>query len=634
MCGIAGIFNLDNRPVDPDSLDHLVDGLAHRGPDDRGVHIDGPVGIGNRRLAVIDLSSGGHQPMQAGDQDLWITFNGEIYNFQELRESLSASGHEFRSDSDTEVILNAYKEWGQDCVQHLAGMFAFAIWDGRTKELFVARDRLGVKPVYYTSVGDQFVFCSEVHGLYEYCPPTLENINPAALDYFLAFGSVPANQAFINGIEKLLPGHTLTVSDGSVSVRKYWSASPRPSHSLSYVDAVDEVDRLLKQAVEKRLVSDAPLGFFLSGGIDSGLITSMAAASQSNAIKTFTVRFDGTPPHQQEHAIARRVAESVGAEHTEFVVESGMRSILPKIAWHFGEPFADISALPTFKVSEKAREHITVALTGDGGDESFAGYANVVASRRAERVRPLYVRPIRGPVRGALSVAARFTSRAARARGWVDRWLEADTVNQYNLVNHWDLVSRRALYVDATGRSGHALSTVSDVQDLSEFDLSDPEMHLFTDLRLRLPSDYLPKVDITSGMASLEVRSPFLDSELAEFAARLPLDVKMRGGAQKALLRDLAARYLPEDVVKEPKRGFAPPLSSWLQHDWRDIIEDHVGTRLATRDWVLDGDVIRRTVREHLSGAVDHTQRLWTLATLEIWLETFVDRTLTPADSL
>ena len=634
MCGIAGIFNFDSRPVDLDSLDRLVDGLAHRGPDDRGVHIDGPVGLGNRRLAVIDLSSGGHQPMQLGDEDLWITFNGMIYNFRELRDSLSASGHRFRSNSDTEVILNAYKEWGQDCVKHLAGMFAFAIWDGSTEELFVARDRLGVKPIFYTSIGDQFVFCSEVHGLYDFCPPTLDNIDPASLDYFLAFGSVPANRAFVSGIEKLQPGHTLTVSNGAVTVRRYWSASPRPLHDLSYKDAVDEVDRLLKQAVEKRLISDAPLGFFLSGGIDSGLITSMAAASQKSAIRTFTVRFDDAPPVQQEHAIARRVAESIGAEHTELVVESGMRSILPGIAWHFGEPFADISALPTFKVSEKAREHITVALTGDGGDESFAGYANVVASRRAERVRPFYFRPIRIPVRGALSVASRFTPRAARARGWVNRWLESDTVNQYNLVNHWDLASRCQLYVDDAGRSSHALATVSDVQGLSEFDLSDPEVHLFTDLRLRLPSDYLPKVDITSGMASLEVRSPFLDSELVEFAARLPMDIKMRGGVQKAVLRDLAARYLPEDVVNEPKRGFSPPLSNWLQNDWRDIIENHVGTRLAARDWVLDGDVIRRTVREHLSGAADHTQRLWTLATLEIWLETFVDRTLSPADSL
>jgi len=592
------------------------------------------VGIGNTRLAVIDLTPGGHQPMQLGDEDVWVTFNGEIYNFRELRNSLQASGHQFRSNSDTEVILNAYKEWGQDCAQHLAGMFAFAIWDGRSQELFVARDRLGVKPIFYTSVGDQFVFCSEVHGLYEFCPPTLDNIDPTSLDYFLAFGSVPADRSFINGIEKLQPGHTLTISNGSVTVRRYWSVSPRPLHKLSYEDAIDEVDRRLKQAVEKRMFSDAPLGFFLSGGIDSGLITSMAAASQTNAIKTFTVRFDGAPPDQQEHAIARRVAESIGAEHTELVVESGMRSILPKIAWHFGEPFADISALPTFKVAEKAREHITVALTGDGGDESFAGYANVVASLRAERVRPLYIRPIRSPIRGALSVATRFTPHAVRAQRWVSRWLESDTVNQYNLVNHWDLASRCELYIDDVGRSSHALTTVSKVQGLSEFDLSDPEVHLFTDLRLRLPSDYLPKVDITSGMASLEVRSPFLDTDLVEFAARLPLGIKMRGGVQKALLRDLAARYLPEDVVKEPKRGFTPPLSSWLQNDWRDIIEDQVGTRLAARDWVLDGNVIRRTVKEHLSGAADHTQRLWTLVTLEIWLETFVDRTLRPADSL
>jgi asparagine synthase (glutamine-hydrolysing) len=359
----------------------------------------------------------------------------------------------------------------------------------------------------------------------------------------------------------------------------------------------------------------------------------MAAATQNHPVKTFTVRFNDSPPDQQEHEIARKVARSIGAEHTELVVESGLRSVLPRIAWHFGEPFADISAVPTFKIAEQARQHITVALTGDGGDESFAGYANVVASRRAQSVRALYPRLFRGPLHGAISLAAAVNGRAARVERWMNRWLEADTVNQYDLVNHWDVARRQRLYSDAGGRTDHALAQVYDVQRLCEFDVSDPEMHLFTDLRLRLPGDYLPKVDITSGMASLEVRSPFLDNDLVEYAARLPLDIRMRNGAQKALLRSLATQYLPEDVVREPKRGFAPPLTSWLRQDWRDLIEQHVGTRLAARDWVLDGDTIRQTVREHLSGAVDHTQRLWTLVTLEIWLEMFVDQTLTPEDS-
>ena len=635
MCGIAGIIDFAGRAVDEGQIERLTESVRHRGPDDGGVHTTGSIGLGNRRLAVIDLSQAGHQPMCDASGDIWLTYNGEIYNFKELRRQLGDLGHQFSTGTDTEVILAAYREWGQDCVNYFAGMFAFALWDGATNTLFAARDRLGVKPLYYSHQDQRLILSSESHGLYETVRPSLDSIDPVSLDYYLAFGYTPPDRGFVSGINKLPPGHIMSACDGRLKIEKYWEPSTlRATAQFEIDDAVEEVESRLKGAVTRRLVADVPLGFFLSGGIDSGLVAAMAAEATDEPIKTFTARFPGIPQGQSEHHLARLTAERLGAEHIELEVNSNNRDLLPSLISHFAEPFADISMLPTYQIARATREHVTVALSGDGGDESFAGYANVRAAHVAERFRKRVPRPARTAIHGAaMATSAIGFSSGGRAVRWLHQYVDADAVSQYDLQNHWSHDRRLDLYAGDAGRAEAVRTLINEVQAAAP-ELDDAALHMYTDLRLRLPGDYLPKVDITSGMASLEVRSPFLDHGLVEFAATLPTDLRLHGGNQKALLRRLSEKYLPAEITAAPKRGFAPPLSHWLMTDWRDLISDVVGRRLVERDWILDGAVVQRYVAEHLSGEVDHTQRIWNLIVLELWIEIFVDRTLSADDRL
>lgn len=635
MCGIAGIVDWEREEISSAEIGALTDSLVHRGPDDGGHWLRPHAALGSRRLAVIDLSPRGHMPMLDPSGRVAIVHNGEIYNFQQVRAELRARGHEFRSGNDTEVALYAYLEWGEDCAERLSGMFAFAIWDERERKLFAARDRLGVKPLFYTLRGRKLVFASEVHALYAHLQPTAENIDPFALDHYLGFGYVPPSGSFVQGIEKLPPGHCMVYDRDGLRTRRYWQVRFRPTRPLSFEEAADAVDDALAEAVRQRLVADVPLGSFLSGGIDSGLVTAHAARQTAGRLRTFSVGFPGNPAEADELGLARRVAERYDTEHTELEVSPATRDWLPRIVWHYGEPFADASAFAVYQISKEARKHITVALTGDGGDESFAGYGNIRASYLAQRYRESLPAPLRSAVRGLLDLPLPLPQRERAAR-WIDMYVDRPIAEHYDMPTHWTVAMRAELYDEALGFDPELHTGNRLVEELQReaHGLADAEQHMYIDLHRRLPGDYLTKVDIASSMVSLELRSPFLDYRLVELAASLPLEVKAPHGRQKALLRHLAARHLPDEIVKAPKRGFAPPIEHWMRGDWLPMVREVVGERLAAREKLFDADVIHRAIDEHASGRANHTTRLYSLLCLEIWWELFIDRSLAPSDPL
>jgi asparagine synthase (glutamine-hydrolysing) len=535
------------------------------------------------------------------------------------------------------VVLRSYLEWDEACVERIAGMFAFAIWDGRKRRLFAARDRLGVKPLFYAQLGSRIVFASEIHGLYRFVSPSAEGIDPSALDYYLRFGYVPPDRCVVRGLSKLPPAHTLTFDANGLRISRYWRAHFGVKRDRSIEDALSELDERLRAAVTRRLRSDVPLGSFLSGGIDSGLVTALAALGTTEKLRTFSVGFEGATEDEDERPLARLVADKYGTDHTELLVTTDHRTILASVLHHIGEPFADIGALPMYEISKRAREHITVALSGDGGDESFAGYGNIPAAALAQKMRRLIPAPLRSLMGGAAALPGldRREDVVGKGTRWIRQYLQRSVERQLDLPNSWHDVLRTGLYGDRAP-SGGALTAAEIVQTILDTvdGLEEAEQHLFADLELLLPGDYLTKVDIASNMVSLEVRSPFLDHDLVEFAATLPLSQKLLAGRQKGLLRELAKRYLPREIITAPKRGFAPRVGRWLRDDWSDLVDEFaIRGRLAS-EGILRDDVLRDVVKEHLSADADHARRIWIVICLDIWWRLFVDGSLRPGDAV
>lgn len=609
----------------------MRDSLTHRGPDDAGVFQRGGVALAARRLKVLDLTDDAHMPMTDENQAAWLVFNGEIYNFRELRSQLEQRGHRFRSKGDSEVVLRAYLEWGEDCCSRLEGMFAFVIWDTRSERLFAARDRLGVKPFFYTQAGSRFAFASEVHALYPSVSVSADSIDPLSLDFYLGFGYLPADRSFVSGIEKLPPGHYLCLDARGLRVTRYWELRFEPDASIDEAAALEAWDEVFSDAVRRRLRSDVPLGCFLSGGIDSGLVTALAARESDVPIQTFSVGFAGAEA-LDERPLARQVAERYGTRHTELYVDPGDRSALPAILHNLGEPFADIGCLPMAQISKAASEHITVALSGDGGDESFAGYANVTAAWRAERLRALSPRLARRTLAAVAGLPGiRGLPDAQRARRWLDGYVDAPLARQLGSSDRWTSAHRAALYTpawqqrlepDGVDRLVEAFLPPPD----ERASLGDAQQHLYADLGLRLPGDYLPKVDIASSACSLEVRSPFLDHRVVEWAGRLPLRVKRAGGRSKGLLRRYAEPLLPAALVEAPKRGFAPDVGAWLRGAWAPWAERLVDESRAVEAGLFEAEAVRRVADAHLGGRESHGQRLWSFMALEIWWRVFITR--------
>ena len=629
MCGICGILNFDPAsPVDPAVLKGMADLLAHRGPDGEGFHHDGPLGLGHRRLAIIDLSEAAAHPLPNEDETVWIVFNGEIYNFQALREDLLARGHVFRSKGDTETILHLYEEEGPACVRRLRGMFAFALWDARRRELVLARDRLGKKPLYYWHrPGRGFAFASEPKAFLAH-PEFRAEPDAAALHLYLTHQYVPAPRSAFRGVGKVPPAHVLRVGDGQVRLERYWTLPFAPKRAEPEAALTEELRARVAEAVRLRLISDVPLGAFLSGGVDSGVVVALMAGLNAGPVKTFSIGF--AEPEYDELRYARQVAERFGTEHHEAVVRPDAVAILPRLVWHYNEPFADSSAVPSLYLAEMTRRHVTVALNGDGGDEAFAGYPRYRAARLARTYRVLPP-----PLRRALEAAAaalpagRAKGPAARAQRFL-RGAGLDPLRRYAVwMSHFDDGQKAALCTPeflarAEGDGPDYLAAAFGAA--AGAGAVDPrDVLLAVDVATYLPEDLLAKMDIATMAFGLEARSPLLDHEVMEFAAALPPGLKLRGGTGKYLLKRAFADRLPPALLHRRKMGFGVPLDHWFRHDLRDLAHDTLlGQRARTRG-LFRPEAVARLLEEHARGRAAWQYHLWNLLVLELWFQTFID---------
>jgi asparagine synthase (glutamine-hydrolysing) len=635
MCGIAGIVDLQARPVEPSLVRRLCDVLAHRGPDDEGYYIKDQVALGQRRLAILDLV-GSRQPMSNEDGTVWTTFNGEIYNFRELRGRLEGLGHRFATRGDTETIVHAYEHHGPACVKELRGMFAFALWDQPRQTLLLARDRLGKKPLFYVEMDGQWVFASELQALLQH-PGLSRELDSGALDDYLTYGYVPAPKTIFRGVHKLPPGHWLTLrlrpggSGGpEVHVERYWQLAYEPKLGLSEADAADGLMEVLREAVRLRMIADVPLGALLSGGIDSSIVVALLSQLSDRPVKTFSIGFDDQEFNELPHA--RRVAERCGTEHHELIVRPNALEVLPTLVRHYGEPYADSSAIPSYYVAKLTREHVKVALNGDGGDECFAGYERYAGGLAADRygripavVRRLAIEPLSrlipvgGPRRSRLRQARRFLEVAAQpAPQRYLRW-----------IGYVPTTEKAALYSPDFQEqlAGHRSESwlLEMWEGLTAAGLGPLDQMLALDVESYLPYDLLVKMDIATMANSLEARSPFLDHHVMEFCARLPERYKLRGMRLKHLLKKAGAGLLPPETLTRRKMGFGVPVGSWMRGDLRPWMEDLLLSPRALKRGYFQPEALRQVVDRHLGGQEDRSFELWALLWLELWHQEFMD---------
>jgi asparagine synthase (glutamine-hydrolysing) len=575
-----------------------------------------------RRLSIIDLATG-HQPIANEDATAWIVFNGEIYNYRDLREELLGRGHRFRTTSDTEVIVHAYEEWGRDAFARLRGMFGLAIWDRVRRTLWLARDRLGIKPLYYTVRDGRLHFGSELKSLLAAGAVSRE-VDPAALDHYLAFLYTPPDRSIFKGVAKLPPGHLLEWRDGDARVTRYWSPPAVEHAPRSDEDAVEMLHERLRSAVRSHLVSDVPLGAFLSGGLDSSLVVALMAEASAGPVKTFSIGFEEAAYNELD--AARVVARHFGTEHHELVVRPDALGIVDRLVDHFDEPFADASAIPTWYVSELARRHVKVVLSGDGGDELFAGYDRYMPHPQVAR----FDRLAPPGARQAAGLLARVMPLGARGRRFLGHVAREADARYVDAISFFGPAERRALLrpIEGSGTPGPEEAMESRLRGWSHLPPVSRQMRL--DLETYLPEDVLTKVDRMSMAHSIESRVPLLDHPLVEFAVRLPLDLKIRDGRRKWLLRQVAARVLPADVLARRKQGFAVPLGAWFRGDLRDACQDLLGSARARQRGLFDAREVDRLLREHLDGRRNHELRLWQLVMLELWQRAYVETTPQP----
>lgn len=629
MCGIAGILATGARGADLDVVTRMCDAIVHRGPDDGSYYVDGPIGLGQRRLSIIDLA-GGRQPLPNEDRSIWITYNGEVYNFEELRVDLEARGHTFRTHCDTEVVVHAYEEYGPECVTRLRGMFAFALWDGKRRQLLLARDRLGKKPLVYGWAGRDLLFGSELQALTAH-PGLSRDIDPVAIDEYLTYGYIPAPRTAFRGVTKLEPAHYVVVplpepGEPLPELRpvRYWSLPYGPKTTVDEESALEGLRHELREAVRLRLIADVPLGALLSGGVDSSLVVATMSELSDRPVKTFSIGFDDRAFNELPYA--RQVAQRYGTDHHELIVRPDAVDVLPKLVGHYGEPYSDSSAIPTYFVARLTREHVKVALNGDGGDENFAGYERYLGSAIADGYQRIPT-PLRDRVLAPVGAALPNMPRAAMVRrfmraanrpfpqryvGWVSTFHPADKAALYTPEFRAAIESREAT-TWLTSLICRSLRAGYDHTDTM----------LATDVASYLPYDLLVKMDIASMAASLEARSPFLDHRLMEFAARLPSRFKLHGRSKKYLLKRLGTTLLPADTTRRRKMGFGVPLARWLREDLRPMLEDTVLASDARISAYLAPATVRQLADDHLSERHDRRFQLWSLLWLETWLREF-----------
>jgi asparagine synthase (glutamine-hydrolysing) len=626
MCGIVGVVRNDKADVDRDVVGRMCAAIRHRGPDEDGFYFNGAVGLGMRRLAIIDLK-GGQQPIHNRDRSAWIVFNGEIYNYRELRDKLEQLGHTFYTNSDTEAIVHAYDQYGADCPKHLRGMFAFAIWDERTQELFLARDRVGKKPLLYAEVNGQLVFGSEFSALLQH-PSISKDIDFEALNRYLSFMCVPAPLTAYQGIKKLEPGHSLRYRNGEIKIERYWQPDFSKKLDISEEEAGERTIEILRDAVKVRLMSEVPLGAFLSGGIDSSAVVALMSEVSSQPVKTFSIGFEEQDFSELHHA--RRVAEHVGADHHEFIVRPDALELLPILVEHYGEPYADSSAIPTYYVARETRKHVTVALNGDGGDESFAGYERYAAMRLAESYHriPAVLREV--VLRRAIEALPSSETKRGRVKD-VKRFIQAASLPKVERYLRWVTVfddgAKQELLSDDFARQTDKAAGARLLQPWFKHanGAGIIDASLLTDMMTYLPNDLLVKVDIATMANSLEARSPFLDHHLIEFAASLPEKLKLRGLTTKYLLKKILHKLLPAENLDRRKMGFGVPIGHWFRGKLQPFLRETILSEKALQRGLFKPEAVKRLVELHTRGERDYSNQLWTLLMLELWFQRFID---------
>lgn len=627
MCGIVGFVNRDGRPADRGTLEAMNHAIVHRGPDDDGFYLSENVGLAMRRLAIIDLASG-KQPIHNADRTKWIVFNGEIYNYRELRSDLEALGHEFYTKSDTEVIIHLFDEYGVECLQHLRGMFAIAIWDETDKSLFLARDRVGKKPLLYShQPNGDLIFGSEFAAVLKH-PSVSREVDMQAIDSFMSYLCIPAPQTAFKQIRKLEPGHWLRWKAGEIELRRYWLPDFSKKIAITEEEAIVETTRILRESTKMRMISEVPLGAFLSGGVDSSVVVALMAQESEKPVKTFSIGFEEQDFSELKYA--KRVAEHVGAEYHEFIVRPNALEVLPTLVEHYGEPYADSSAIPTYYVSRETRKHVTVALNGDGGDESFAGYERHMAMQIAELYRgiPLVLR--KALIEGPVNLLPSSELKKTRIRD-VQRFFNSANEDRAIRYFRWMSTFKPAVKPDiytaefASAVDGYEPSHFLDQWFARSNGSGVLDTTLLTDQMTYLPNDLLVKVDIASMANSLEARSPFLDHKLIEFAASLPEHLKMKRFRTKSLLKKVAERLVPSEVIYRRKMGFGVPVGRWFRAEMKDFVRGVLLSERSLKRGIIKPEAMRRYVDEHTDGRFDHAFQIWSLLMLELWFQRFID---------
>ena len=630
MCGIAGFVDRGKRLAQDAAvvvLDRMCRVITHRGPDDQGTMLTGDgVALGMRRLSIIDLS-GGHQPISNEDGTVSIVFNGEIYNYRELQPELEARGHKFRTNSDTEVIVHAYEEFGADCVSRLRGMFAFAIWDARKGSLFIARDRVGKKPLYYTLIDKRtLVFGSELKSLLEH-PLVKRDIEPRAIHEYLTYGYIPDPGCILRGVQKLPPGHHLTFTDERLIINSYWDFNYQQienAETRTADDYLEELRALLAEAVRLRLVADVPLGAFLSGGVDSSTVVGLMAREMSQPVQTFSIGFNEDTYSELKYASI--AAKHFGTDHHEFVVTPDLCQIIDELAWYLDEPFADSSAIPTYMVSKMARQYVKVVLSGDGGDELFAGYTRYVIDHQRSGFAKL-PRLLR---RGLMAPLSRRLPHGVRGRNFLynvaldplDRYLDSTSI--------FTSLNKPALYTyefrkQLNGQNGSSefefgRSLAKKVSSGEELDAL-----LYIDSKTYLPGDILTKVDRMSMAVSLEARVPLLDHKLIEFVTSIPARLKLKGLETKYIFKQAVRDLVPPQILDRPKQGFGVPVQEWINQQLRERIRETLMEQRTRERGYVDPRYVQVLLDEHERKRRDHSTQLWTLFMLELWHRAIYD---------
>jgi len=626
MCGIAGKVDFTGALVPESAIRRMCDTIIHRGPDAAGFYTQPYIGLGERRLSIIDLSEQANPPLSNEDNSTWIVFNGEIYNFRELRSQLMEEGHTFRTKGDTEVILHLYEKYGTECLKQLRGMFAFAIWDSKKRLLFAARDRLGKKPFFYSRTPTSFIFGSAISAI-TVDPSVSVSPDFGALDSYLTYQYVPSPRTAFADVFKLPPAHYLLCdTKGNLRVEKYWSPPGREKTTAAEDEITAELMRLLRESVRMRLISDVPLGVFLSGGIDSGTVTAMMAAESSGPVKTFSIGFEDEGFNELPYA--RKVAERYATDHHEFVVKPAAADILPLLIKYYGEPFADSSAIPTYYVSKIAREQITVALSGDGGDENFSGYEHYQHTERWRKVDfvPLQVRlKVSGVMQAALGVLPYGNRTSKMIRGWhmVGSSLPERYRTELSIVKDQEKRASYTPYFRSLLNGGNGTARLQDPPwDNSMDSLNWMARH---DLLHYLPDCLMVKTDVASMANSLEVRCPLLDHQLVEFAATIPSSLKRNSRGGKAILRRAIRSLLPTEVLHRRKTGFGVPLAKWLRTDLAGMLRETLLDERSAKRGLFQQGFLKRMIDEHLVQTRDWSNRLWAILFLELWFREYVD---------